>query len=139
MESEKVLAALLLASSALAGVVDGNIDPAESEQATPLPFLVTNHISTVLTQPAVTEDGSSVVTSRLQVTAFAETYPQLVSLVDLVRNACINRRGVIAGVTVHNVRLESIGPDSSSDDGENGGRIFMRSIDLLVTVTQANQ
>jgi hypothetical protein len=139
MEAEKVLAALLLASTALAGLVDDNIDPGESEQATPLPYLVTNHISTVLALPSVTEDGSSIVTSRLQVTAFADTYPQLASLLDLVRLACVNRRGTIAGVTVHNVRLDSVGPDAVSDEGENAGRIFMRSIDFLVTVTQANQ
>ena len=46
-----------------------------------------------------------------------------------VRKACENKRGLINGITVNNVRHAGLGPDLDNEEAS----IFGRSIDLMVT------
>ncbi|QIL71668.1 DUF3168 domain-containing protein [Diaphorobacter sp. HDW4B] len=73
-------------------------------------------------------------TARVQVTVAAKDYPTKERLIGAVRGACDNKRGLIAGITVRNVRSDGIGPDLDNKDAG----IFGRTIDFLVTSRPAN-
>jgi hypothetical protein len=129
MSAEKAVIQMLLANTALAALVDENVDAAVVEQSTERPALGVSHISTVSAGHLnVKAAAAEALVSRVQVTCFAETYPQLQQLLDTGRAACGNRSGTFNGVTVRSTRIDLVGPDMKSDDDQ----VFIRSFDVRV-------
>jgi hypothetical protein len=132
--SVKVIRALLIGSTpVLARVAVDQIVAGVIKETTPLPALGITEVSSV---PVGAIDGQaeySVVTSRVQVTAVGQAYPDVKALVDLVRRACNFQRGEIAGVDVISIVRDTVGPDLSDDAGNS-----YQSIDFKVTYHESN-
>lgn len=126
--------AMLLANSALGAVVeDGNVHAGQLGQERAYPALVVNHISTVGASLEVNPLTEEALTSRIQVTAFAQTYTQMKTVLNLVRAACGNRSGTLGDINVKFCRISLEGPDlGPADDG-----VYIRTQDLLVTWIRA--
>lgn len=134
MTAEAAVMAMLLANTALGAVVsDDEIYPGQLDQDRSYPALVVNHISTVGESIHVKPVGNEVLLTRIQVTAFAATYPALKQLVQLVRSCCGNRSGTLGGTDVKYCRVSLEGPDMGPDDDG----IYMQTQDLLVTWVRA--
>jgi hypothetical protein len=134
MSVESAVIEMLLVDTVLAGLVGDNVEPGILSQPSSFPALVASHVSTVAASHLnVKENGHEALRTRIQVTAFAETYPQAKALLDGVRRACANRRGTFDGVVVRNCRVELEGPDFKTDDDQ----AFCQSLDLLVSWIRA--
>lgn len=72
------------------------------------------------------------VRERVQVTAYAQSYPQLDQIMALVGRAISNVYGTVADVDVQAIVPGQVGPDLERMDPQ----IFMRSRDYLVTYLQ---
>lgn len=128
MPDVKVVRHQLVANAALAAVVDeagivGGVIP----QGTPLPAIAVNHISAMPRHP-VKPRATTYRVARVQVTVQAASYPELRQTLALARGALAPVRGVIAGVSVDSLLLDSEGPDFRNDEAG----IFMGSIDCIV-------
>lgn len=134
MSAEKVIYALLKADPALAALVGDRIYPGFVPMGKPLPALAYNQVSRVESSKLGLRGGTVVVRSRIEVTAQAKTYPSKKAVLDAVRAACKNRQGLIAGVEVDSVLVDTTGPDLRDDDAG----IEMQSQDFRVTFHEAN-
>ena len=124
----RVVIALLMSDAALLALIPAvRMYPREVPQNAQLPALAYTNISDVddnaISGNAIFETG------RVQVTVAAKDVPMAERLIGVVRKACNNRRGLIGGISVNDVRSAGIGPDLSNTDVG----IFGRSIDFLVT------
>ena len=132
--SVKVIRALLVGTVGVTAKVPAErICAGTMKEGTPLPAIGITEISLL---PVSAIDGQaeySVVTSRVQVTAMAKTYPEVKELVDLVRRACNFQRGLIAGVSVISILRDTVGPDMADDFGNS-----FQSIDFKVTYYEQN-
>jgi hypothetical protein len=132
--SVKVIRALLAgAAQVVAKVPPARIAAGVVKEGTPLPAYGITEVSSV---PVGAIDGQaeySVVTSRVQVTAMAKTYPEVKELVDLARRACNFQRGQIAGNGVVSIVRGTVGPDLEDDAGQH-----FQSIDFMVTYHEQN-
>lgn len=124
----KVIMALLKADAALLALLPvermyfGNIP-----QSATFPALACTNISDV--DAHAVKGNAMLQTGRVQVTIAATDYPIKELLIGAVRKACDNKRGLIAGAYVNNVRSAGMGPDLDNTDVG----IFGRSIDFLVS------
>jgi hypothetical protein len=132
--SVKVIRALLVGAAAVtAKVPAAQIAAGVVKEGTPLPAYGLTEIGLV---PVGAIDGQaeySVVTSRVQVTAMAKSYPEVKELLDLARRACNFQRGRIAGLDVVSVVRATVGPDLEDDAGQH-----FQSIDFMVTYHEQN-
>ena len=129
MRAEKVVVALLKAHAPLLALVsESGIHAGTIPQGQPLPALAYSHISSVEHQTLGGWEATAGVSSRVQITAAAKSYPVLKTVLDEVRRACNNKRGHIAGVQVLNVRRAGVGPDF--DSPETG--VHSQSIDFMI-------
>lgn len=116
MRAEKAIRSLLLASPTVSGLVANRIYPVTLPDNVSLPALVIDHISTV-EQPTIDANAPlALVESRISVTAIANDYPTLKTLIDACRAACNFKRGTIAGVSVVSVRRALVGPEYKDDE-----------------------
>lgn len=124
----KVVLALLKADAALVAVVPPDrMYPGDIPPNTSLPALAYTNVSD---RDTLAMKGNVLLeTGRVQVTVAAGSYPAKEQLIGLVRKACSNKRGLIAGASVKNVRSDGIGPDLDNTDVGT----FGRTIDFLVT------
>ena len=128
-----VIAALLKGDAALLAQIPANrMYPGDIPLSAALPALAYTNISD---NDARTIRGNVLFESgRVQVTVAVNSYSAKERLIGLVRDACSNRRGLIAGIMVNDVLNAGIGPDLDSKDAG----IFGRTIDFLVTSRPAN-
>jgi len=133
MSVEVILELLLASGDVAAHVVAASIVPGVVREGAALPALGITEVSSV---PVGAIDGQaeySVVTARVQVTVMAATYPEVKSVLDLVRRACNFQRGQIAGVDVISVVRDTVGPDLEDMAGNH-----FQSIDFKVTYHEKN-
>ena len=132
--SVKVIRALLAGAAAVVARVPADrIVAGVVREGTALPALGITEVGAV---PVGAIDGQaaySIVTSRVQVTAMGQAYPDVKALVDLVRRACNFQRGLIAGVSVVSIVRDTVGPDLADDAGNS-----FQSIDFKVTYHEQN-
>jgi len=134
--SAKVIRALLVGAPALLAKVPAErIVAGVVKEDTALPALSLTEVSSV---PVGAIDGHaeySVITSRVQVMVMVGPggYPDMKTLVDLVRRACNFHRGLIAGVDVISILRDTVGPDLSDVAGNS-----FQSIDFKVTYYEQN-
>lgn len=131
MNGEKVINALLKAHAPLVALVGTRIIPGEIAQGTTLPAVAYNHISTNERNTASMSESAALATTRIEVAVQAKSYPEQKALIAAVRTACKNKQGVIAGVTVHSVLSDTVGPDMHDGDTAT----FMQTIDFMVMHT----
>ena len=123
-----VIAALLKSDAALLAQIPAErMYPGDIPQGASFPALAYTNVSG---NDALALRGNVLLeTGRVQITVAASSYSAKERLIGLVRGACDNKRGLIAGITVRNVRSGGIGPDLDNKDAG----IFGRTIDFLVT------
>jgi len=132
--SVKVIRALLVGAPAvLARVSADQIVAGVIKGVTPLPALGITEVSSVSVGAIDGQAEYSIVTSRVQVTAVGKAYPEVKSLIDLVRRACNFQRGAIAGIDVISIVRDTVGPDLADDAGNS-----YQSIDFKVTYHEFN-
>jgi hypothetical protein len=125
--SEKAIYNLLSTNAPLIAVVPViRIYPGLIPLNATLPAIAYNHISTV-------QDTSIGLTalktrSRVQVTVAAKTYPEIKSIVKLVKTACNNKQGTFNTVKTDSVILENVGADYRDDSAG----IYYGTIDFRV-------
>lgn len=127
MNSEKVIYELLKTNAPLIAVVPiGRIYGGLIPIGAALPAIAYNHISTV----QETSIGLTTLKtrSRVQVTVAAKTYPEIKSIVKLVKTACNNKQGTFNNVKTDSVILGNVGADYRDDSAG----IYYGTIDFRV-------
>ena len=134
MSGIKVIHYLLGQSAALvAAVPAARILTSYVPLGTTLPAVCVNEISVVEDWDLAMGAGR-LARARIQVTVHAPSYIEQKDLLELVRLACPNQRGVINGVTVDSILPDAMGPDLRLDDAG----VFMQSRDFLVRFVLAS-
>ena len=72
--------------------------------------------------------GTQNVTERVQVTVLARNYLEQKNIIELIRNAMIQKRGYVNGFLVENIRQDLDGPDLYTESPE----VYEQSIDYIV-------
>lgn len=134
MSAEKVIIHLLESYSGVTDIADTSICMGDVPQGWQMPAVSCKHISSTERTTAAMNEASTIVSSRIQVSALAKDYPTMKRLLSAIRKACKNKSGVIDGITVFSVVIASLGPDVS--DSTVG--IFERSVDFRVTYAEPN-
>ncbi|NIA00819.1 hypothetical protein [Massilia sp. CCM 8734] len=80
-------------------------------------------------QDTVARTGNSLVTSRVQVTVYAASYPQQKAVLKAARLGAGVHTGLIAGYAVRSVMRDLVGPDMGDDTIPT----FEQSRDFMVT------
>lgn len=119
---------LLKTSAALIAVVPAaRIFSGVIPHGTALPAIGVNHISSVRNR-TVGSGVDAFTSSRVQVTVHADTYPNLRTVMPLVRAALPKKPGTVNSVAVDSILIDSEGPDFRNDEAG----IYMRSQDCIV-------
>lgn len=133
MSGVNIIFSLLCASSELLEAVPKpQIRPGVLPDDTPLPALglsVVSGIDRNLANPA----SRIFVTQRVQVTVLARNYTDQQAVMKLVRKACRDQHGTIAGFAGASVLTDGAGPDHQF--GELAG-IYMQTQDFTVTFSE---
>lgn len=129
MNDVKAIRHLLANNAALLSVVPAalivsGVIPLDSV----LPAVCVNHISSFERNTVAMSESAAMATARVQVTVQAKTYAEQKSVLDLVRRALPNTRGIVNGVDVDSILPDVEGPDLRDDIAE----IFMQSRDFIV-------
>lgn len=127
--SDVIVTRYLLANNApvVAVVPATKIMAGDIPQGTVLPAIAVSHVST-LRRHAVAGTATEFCAARVQVTVMAATYPQVKSILTLVRAALPRSRGTVNGVAVDSILSDIEGPDFKDD--ETGA--YMQSNDFIV-------
>jgi hypothetical protein len=127
MNAEKVAYYLLTNDSGLDGVVPNTrIYAGLIPLSSVLPAIAYNLVSTV--EETAIGLTASKNRSRVQVTVAAKTYPQVKSIVELVKTACNHQQGTFNGVSTDSVILDNVGADFRDDEAA----IFYSTIDFRI-------
>lgn len=135
MSAVKAIRTLLVGNAPLVGLVEAaKIVAGTVQQGTVLPAIGIKHIGTVPLGAIDAQAESSLVTSRVQVTAYAKgDYGTTKKILEAVRKACNYQRGILSGVDVVSVLIDMDGPDLEYDDA-----IHCQSTDYMVTFHRPN-
>lgn len=128
MNAEAITTALLRAHAPLVALIGTRLGPGPLPQATALPAVATNLVSSNPRNPAAGGAAKRHFVSRMQITVLGESYARQKQLIALVSAACSYYRGDIAGATEVSVVPDIIGPDFRDDSAA----IFMQTIDFRV-------
>lgn len=135
MSAVKAIRALLVAASPITAICPAaRIISGVVPQGTAMPAISLLHVSTVPFARMDAQAEFNIVTSRVQVTIMASSYPGVKPLLDAVRKACNYQRGVLAGVDVVSIVRDTVGPDFSNDEAS----IYYQTIDFKVTFHEPN-
>lgn len=96
-------------------------------QGTSAPAISVQHVSTTR-RKTVAPGAMTLCISRVQVNVVASTYPELVSVLALVRTGLPRSRGTVNGVKVDALLLDSEGPHAMDEEM----RAYVGSQDVIV-------
>lgn len=113
------LLAVVPAAKIMAGVIPIN---------TVLPAISIAQISGVTRNTIGMNEAKVLATDRVQITVMSKTYPQQKQILDLVRAACPNTRGIVNGISCDCILSDVVGPDIYDDTSI----IYLQSVDLMV-------
>lgn len=134
MSAVKVIRALLLAHAPVTSIVGKKVFAGVIDQGVALPALAVREISRSERKTASLNESTVMVTSRVQVSVLANTYPELKALLQATKLSAGSHTGTIAGVSVRAVTREAVGPEMSNDDA----KIFEQSRDFMVVFQESN-
>lgn len=128
MSAEIIMKTLLQGSAAVTALIGDGLWIEEAPVGAALPLLILEQVGRVERRTVSRNEAKLLVTSRMQVTALAETYAQKKQLLAAVRQACGNVLGTVAGITGVCTRADVTGPDVR--DNQRG--ISAQSQDFIV-------
>lgn len=131
---EKAFVALLLGSDALVALIDDRVYPVTRPQGSPSPCVVYNGFAPE--QVMTTRAAANLSGKRVQVTAYAKTYPDAKAIEKAVNARLIGFAGVVDGV-----EFQGIFENGGAGDGfEHAApdRLFKVSTDYLVWAAVAS-
>lgn len=135
MSAIKVIRALLVAHAPLLALVPAaRIVAGTVSQGTPLPAIGLTEISRVELPTVSLGQRAVQVTSRVQVTVHAGTYPDQKAVLQAARLGAGAHTGTVAGVVVRSVMRDIVGPDLKDD----AASIFEQCRDFKVVFVEAN-
>ena len=133
MSGVNIIYALLKANAALIAVVpQARMKSGTLPEGIALPAIAIQRVSGVdrnIYSPAATV----FVTERVQVTVLARSYTEQSDTIKLIRKACRDQRGTIAGFGGVAVLTDTLGPDDIY--GESAG-IYLQTQDFKVTYSE---
>lgn len=134
MNGVMILRTLLLSHAPVSAIVGSQVAAGVLRQGSTLPAVGIREISRV-EEPTVSNGEAKVlVRARIQVTAFAKSYPDQKALLQAIKLGAGTYTGTIAGVSVLSVTRDSVGPDLSDEAAE----IYEQSRDFKVAYLEAN-
>ena len=119
LTSNSALTAIVPAAKIMGGVIPIN---------TVLPAISIAQISGMTRNTIGMTEAKVLSTDRVQITVMSKTYPQQKQLLDLVRAACPNTRGLVNGIACDSIMSDVVGPDIYDDTSI----IYFQSVDLMV-------
>lgn len=134
MDAVAVMRALLLANAPLAALVGSRIIAGTVPADTSLPAVGIKEISRVEIDTVSRDDPATMVTARVQVTAFAGAYPAMKAVLAATKLGPGVFTGTIAGVEVRSVLRDGVGPDLSDD----APGLYEQSRDFKVAYIEPN-
>ena len=130
MYAEKAVYAMLTAYAGLTALVGSRIySGGVLPQGCALPAVTAQMIGSSSLQTIDANGGYNLMRARIQLTVFAKSYPAQKTLMEQVRKACNNQRGVWAGVTVISALRDTVGADLRDDSKQ----IYEQTLDFQVT------
>lgn len=115
MDAVAVMRALLLAHAPLTDLVGVRIIAGTVPAGTDLPAVGIKEISRVEMDTVSRDAAAMLVASRVQVTAFAGSYPAMKAVLLAAKLGAGTFTGTIAGVEVRSVLRDGVGPDIADD------------------------
>ena len=134
MDGVAVMRALLLAHAPLTSLVPSASIVAGTIPLGVLPAIGIKEISRIETETVSRGQTNVMVTARVQVTAYAGSYPAKKALIQAAKLGPGAHTGIVAGVTVRSVLRDMVGPDMDDDDSQ----VFEQSRDFKVTYIEPN-
>ncbi len=115
MDAVAVMRALMLAHAPLATLVGTNIIAGTVPAGTPLPAVGIKEISRIEIDTVSRDALVTLITARVQVTAFADSYRAMKETLAATKLGPGVFTGLVAGVEVRSVLRDGVGPDLSED------------------------
>ncbi|NHZ78444.1 hypothetical protein F2P44_03970 [Massilia sp. CCM 8695] len=115
MSAVKVIRALLVDHAPLAALIEADSICAGTVPVGVIPAISIKEITRVELGTASRTQASVLVTSRIQVTVHAKTYPEQKALLEAAKLSSGVYTGVIAGVVVRSVLRDVVGPDMTDE------------------------
>lgn len=131
---EKAFVALLLGSEAIAAIVDDRIYPVTRPQGSATPCIVFNGLSPE--QVMTTTGKANLAGKRVQVTAYAKTYPDVKAIEVAVNDRLIGFAGVVGDVEFQGIFENGGGGDGFEHAAPD--RLFRVTTDYLVWAAAAS-
>lgn len=129
MSGVEIVRTLLAGATAVTNVVPATrIMSGPLPLKTPAPALAVGQVSGVERQTASMTEAVRLRDDRVQVTVYATNYPQQKAILELVRTACRNRSGPVAGLSLDSILPAGIGPDGFDPDPQ----VYEQTIDFIV-------
>lgn len=134
MSAKAVMRTVLLQNSRVTDLVGTRIYPGVIPQTAALPAIAVMHIGSVDHESIGLNSGTTLVTSRIQVTVKTKSATEQEALIAAVTDAGKNRHGVVGDVLVDSIRRDIDGPDDPDDDA----KIYAQSKDFIIKWQRPN-
>ena len=134
MDGVQVMLELMLAHAPLAALVGGNIMAGTIPADAGLPAVGVKEVSRTELDTVARGGATSLVTARVQVTAYAGSYPAMKDVLAATKLGAGTFTGMVAGVYVCSVLRDGVGPDLSDD----APGLYEQSRDFKVTYHEPN-
>ena len=134
MDGVAVMRALLLAQAPLVALVGDEVYAGTIPASATLPAVGIKEISRIEMDTVARGAATSLVTARIQVTAYAGSYPAMKAVLAATKLGAGTFTGIVAGVDVCSVLRDSVGPDLSDD----APGLCEQSRDFKVTYREPN-
>ena len=129
-----VMVALQGAYAPVVALVGDSVYAGNLPQKAPLPAVSVKEISRIELETVSGNEPATLVTARIQVTAYGSSYPEQKALLLATKLGAGTHSANVAGVEVRSVRRDAVGPDLSDE----AAGIFQQSRDFKVVYLEPN-
>lgn len=135
MSSTAIIRTLLASTPAVTAIVPATrIIAGIVQQGTTLPAIGVSEVSSTAEMTVSRRTNTELVRSRVQVTVYGTSYPQMKQLLLACKMGKGVKNGTVAGFYVNSVMPAGTGPEIPPGDD----KIFEQSRDFMVTFAEAN-
>lgn len=135
MSSTAIIRTLLASTPAVTAIVPpARIIAGIVQQGTTLPAIGVSEVSSTAEMTVSRSTNTELVRSRVQVTVYGTSYPQMKQLLLACKMGKGVKNGTVAGFYVNSVMPAGTGPEIPPGDD----KIFEQSRDFMVTFAEAN-